>query len=65
MPNEQLKTPYRDGTRQIVLEPKARVNLTCFHGALTLNSRLRRPETNNCFRPEKFPIDIGFLSDRS
>jgi len=49
-----LKTPYRDGTTHIVLEPldfmarlatlvpKPRVNLTRFHGVFAPNSALRK-----------------------
>jgi hypothetical protein len=52
-----LKTPYRDGTTHIVLEPldfmarlaalvpKPRVNLTRFHGVFAPNSRLRKQIT--------------------
>jgi len=49
----QLKTPYRDGTRHVILEPldfiarlaalvpKPRVNLTRFHGVFAPNSKYR------------------------
>ncbi len=49
----QLKTPYRDGTTHVIIEPldfiarlaalvpKPRVNLTRFHGVLAPNSQLR------------------------
>ncbi len=52
-----LKTPYRDGTTHIVLEPldfmarlaalvpKPRVNLTRFHGVFAPNSALRKQIT--------------------
>jgi hypothetical protein len=52
-----LKTPYRDGTIHIILEPldfiarlatlvpKPRVNLTRFHGVFAPNSALRRQVT--------------------
>jgi hypothetical protein len=52
-----LKTPYRDGTTHIILEPldfiarlaalvpKPRVNLTRFHGVFAPNSALRRHVT--------------------
>ena len=52
-----LKTPYRDGTTHIVLEPldfiarlaalvpKPRVNLTRFHGVFAPNSNFRRQVT--------------------
>ncbi len=48
-----LKTPYRDGTTHIILEPldfiarlaavvpKPRVNLTRYHGVFAPNNRLR------------------------
>ena len=53
----RLKTPYRDGTTHIVLEPldfiarlaalvpKPRVNLTRFHGVFAPNSTLRAQVT--------------------
>jgi ribosomal protein S27E len=53
----QLKTPYRDGTTHIILEPldfiarlaalvpKPRVNLTRFHGVFAPNSALRHQVT--------------------
>ena len=53
-----LKTPYRDGTTHIVLEPldfiarlaalvpKPRVNLTRFHGVFAPNSALRKQVTS-------------------
>lgn len=53
----QLKTPYRDGTTHIILEPldfiarlaalvpKPRVNLIRFHGVFAPNSRLRQQVT--------------------
>jgi len=49
----QLKTPYRDGTTQVIFEPldfmarlaalvpKPRVNLTRFHGVFAPNRKLR------------------------
>jgi hypothetical protein len=52
-----LKTPYRDGTTHIILEPldfmarlaalvpKPRVNLTRFHGVFAPNSALRKQIT--------------------
>lgn len=48
-----LKTPYRDGTRHVILEPmdfiarlaalapKPRINLTRYHGVFAPNSHLR------------------------
>ena len=52
-----LKTPYRDGSTHIILEPvdfiarqaalarKPWVNLTCFYGVFVLNSALRQQVT--------------------
>jgi hypothetical protein len=49
----QLKTPYRDGTTHVILDPldfiarlaalppKPRVNLTRYHGVFAPNNRLR------------------------
>jgi hypothetical protein len=53
-----LKTPYRDGTTQVIFEPlgfiarlaalvpKPRINLTRFHGVFAPNSHLRAQVTS-------------------
>jgi hypothetical protein len=41
----QLKTPYRDGTMHIVLEPPPRMHLTRFHGVFAPHSKLRAAVT--------------------
>jgi hypothetical protein len=37
----RLKTPYRDGTTHMVLEPPPRVHLTRFHGVFAAHAALR------------------------
>ena len=68
----ELKTPYRDGTTHVILEPldflarlaalvpKPRVNLTRFHGVFAPNSKHRVQITPS--KRDKFHLQLANLA---